>query len=60
MHARAAYRGYGSGYLTLFYLLWVLLDPVKMIVIGLAVADSLVDFRSRWQQKPDRKDSDNE
>ncbi len=60
VHARAAYRGYGAAYLTLFYLLWVLLDPVKLIVIGLAVADSLVDFRSRWQPKPDREDSDNE
>lgn len=60
VHARAAYRGYGSGYLTLFYLLWVFLDPVKLIVMGLAVADSLVDFRSRWQRKPDQEDSDNE
>ncbi len=60
VHARAAYRGYGTGYLTLFYLLWVFLDPVKLIVIGLAVADSMVDFRSRWQPKPDKEDSDNE
>ncbi len=60
VHARAAYRGYGSGYLTLFYVLWVFLDPVKFVVIGLAVADSLVDFRSRWQPKPKKEDSDNE
>ncbi len=60
VHARAAYRGYGFGYLTLFYLLWVFLDPVKLIVIGLAVADSLVDFRSRWQPKSRDEDSDNE
>lgn len=60
VHARAAYRGYGAGYLTLFYLLWMFLDPVKLIVIGLAVADSMVDFRSRWQPKPDKDDSDNE
>jgi hypothetical protein len=60
VHARAAYRGYGAGYLTLFYLLWMFLDPVKLIVIGLAVADSMVDFRGRWQPKPDKDDSDNE
>ncbi len=60
VHARAAYRGFGTGYLTVFYLLWVLLDPVKWIVMGLAVADSLVDFRSRWQRRPDQQDSDNE
>jgi hypothetical protein len=59
VHARAAYRGYGGGYLVLFYLLWVLLDPVKLIVIGIAVADSWVDFRSRWKSGPRDKDLDN-
>ena len=57
VHARAAYRGQGLGYLVLFYLLWVMLDPVKLIVIGFAVADSWIDFRSRW--RPDDKDLDN-
>ena len=60
VHARVAYRGRGSGYLALFYLLWILLDAVKVIVIGLAVADSWIDFRSRWQKPPNDKDSDNE
>ncbi|MEP5764706.1 MAG: hypothetical protein ABJ308_08930 [Halieaceae bacterium] len=63
IHARAVHRGQGAGYLTLFYLLWILLDPVKLIVIGVALADSWIDFRSRWPQRPDRiedKDSDNE
>lgn len=57
VHARVAHRGQGSGYLTLFYLLWLLLDPVKLFVIGLAVADSWIDFRSRWRS--DDKDLDN-
>jgi hypothetical protein len=52
VHARAAHRGQGSGYLALFYLLWILLDPVKLIVMGIAVADSWIDFRSRWQKGP--------
>jgi hypothetical protein len=60
VHARAAHRGYGTGYLTLFYLLWIFLDAVKLIVIGLAVADSWIDFRSRWRQQPQDEDSDNE
>ncbi|MEM0954576.1 MAG: hypothetical protein AAGI24_10595 [Pseudomonadota bacterium] len=76
MHARVAYRGQGSAYLTLFYLLWVTLDAVKVIVIGLAIADSWFDFRQRWrrskglsqdnlQDNPqdksqDKSDSDNE
>ena len=60
VHARAAYRGQGAAYLTLFYVLWILLDPVKMIVLGLAVADSWFDFRSRWRPRPKQPDSDNE
>ena len=59
VHARAAYRGQGVVYLTLFYLLWIFLDPVKLIVLGLAVADSWFDFRSRWQPRPGNSDSDN-
>ena len=60
VHARAAYRGYGGAYLALFYLLWVLLDPVKLIVIGVAVADSWVDFRSSWKPRSQDKNLDNE
>ena len=59
VHARAAFRGQGSGYLTLFYLLWIFLDPVKLIVLGLAILDSWFDFRSRWR-RPGETDSDNE
>ena len=52
IHARAARRGQGAAWLTVFYLLWLVLDPVKLIVIGVAVADSWLDFRSRWTQLP--------
>lgn len=52
IHARAAHRKLGTAWLTVFYLLWVLLDPVKLIVIGVAIADSWINFRSRWQQLP--------
>jgi hypothetical protein len=59
VHARAAHRKLGTGWLTVFYVLWAVLDPVKLIVIGVAVADSWIDFRSRWQQLPiENEDTD--
>ncbi len=58
VHARAARRKLGAGWLTIFYILWAVLDPVKLIVIGVAVADSWIDFRSRWQQLSVKDDED--
>jgi hypothetical protein len=58
IHARAAHRKLGTSWLTVFYLLWLVIDPVKLIVIGVAVADSWIDFRSRWRQLPVKKDED--
>jgi hypothetical protein len=61
IHARAAHRKLGTSWLTVFYVLWLVIEPVKVIVIGIAVADSWIDFRSRWQQPPvkdEDKDSD--
>jgi hypothetical protein len=48
VHARAAHRKLGLGWLTVFYVLWLLFDPVKLVVVGVAIADSWIDFRSRW------------
>ncbi len=59
IHARAARRGLGFGWLSLFYVLWLVLDPVKLIVIGVAVADSFIDFRGRWR-KADHDQNDEE
>ena len=53
MHARAAAKGQGSGYLAVFYTAWVLFDPVKLFVMGFAIADSWIDFRSRWVKASD-------
>lgn len=50
VHARVHHKGQGSGWLLGFYVAWVLLDPVKLIVVGAAVADSWIDFRKRWTQ----------
>jgi hypothetical protein len=51
VHARAAARGQGSGWLTGFYLAWLLIDPVKLIVVFVAIADSWLNFRQRWAGK---------
>lgn len=58
VHARAALRGQGSGWLTGFYLMWLVFDPMKLIVVFVAIADSWLQFRRRWAQKLDKRGSD--
>lgn len=58
VHARAALRGQGSGWLTGFYLLWLFFDPVKLIVVFVAIADSWIDFRQRWSRRAGKRDLD--
>ncbi|MEM1156236.1 MAG: hypothetical protein AAGI44_19035 [Pseudomonadota bacterium] len=48
VHAWVAARGRGVGWLVGFYVAWVVIDPVKLAVIFIAVADSWFDFRQRW------------
>ena len=48
VHARAKRRGQGKGWLTGFYLAWLILDPVKLVVVVAAIADSWIGFRQRW------------
>jgi len=52
VHARAAVRGQGAGWLAGFYVVWLLFDPVKLLVIFFAIADSWLDFRQRWAARP--------
>ena len=52
VHARVQHKGQGTGWLIGFYLAWLLLDPVKMMVVCAAIADSWFDFRQRWSGKP--------
>jgi hypothetical protein len=54
VHARAAHRGQGKGWLTGFYLVWLLFDPVKLLVVFVAIADSWVNFRQRWKAERDQ------
>lgn len=60
VHARAALRGQGSGWLTGFYLLWLFFDPVKLIVVFVAIADSWLNFRQRWSRGAGKRDIDND
>jgi len=47
-HARVEARRQGTFAVTMFYLAWVVIDPVKWVVIVAVWADSVLDFRSRW------------
>lgn len=53
VHARVQARGQGIGWLTWFYVVWIVFDPVKLLVVFFAVADSWLDFRQRWAPPPD-------
>ncbi|AQA16869.1 hypothetical protein BST95_00175 [Halioglobus japonicus] len=48
VHARARYRGQGTGWLVAFYAIWIIFDPIKLMVVFVAIADSWFDFRQRW------------
>lgn len=64
VHARAVRRGNGTGWLTVFYLSWLIFDPVKLLVVFFAIADSWLDFRQRWAPGkgvgPDRRDENDD
>lgn len=49
LHARARFRGQGSFWLGTVYLLWTVIDAAKLALVGLVVADALLDFRRRWK-----------
>ena len=51
VHARAKRRGQGTAWLTIFYLAWLILDPVKLVVVAAAIADSWIGFRQRWAKQ---------
>ncbi len=62
VHARVRSRGRGPGWLFAFYAAWLILDPVKLMVVFVAIADSWFDFRRRWGPGPgqdvSRRDDD--
>lgn len=50
VHAWAEQRGKGAGWLGWFYVAWVLFDPLKLLLVGFALADGWMRFRQRWSQ----------
>ena len=38
----------GRGWLTWFYIIWLLFDPVKFLLVLFVIADSWFNFRQRW------------
>jgi hypothetical protein len=55
VHARSAARGQGAGWLGVFYAAWLILDPVKLVVVFFAIADSWFNFRQRWEKRAAKK-----
>jgi hypothetical protein len=39
--------------LTAFYLLWLVFDPVKALLLGFVIADAFIDFRRQWKAESD-------
>ena len=48
VHAYAARTNKGVAWLTLMYVLWIVLDPMKWVWVGCVVVDAFADFRARW------------
>ena len=51
LHARAEMRGWGMGLLAGFYIAWLIFDPVKLLIVLFAIADSWLNFRQRWSRR---------
>ena len=50
-HAYAAQTGKGVTWLTLIYVVWIVLDPAKWVRVVCVVVDALVNFRAKWSTK---------
>jgi hypothetical protein len=48
VHAWVAATRRGNGSLVMFYAMWLFFDPVKGLLLGVVMADALLDFRRRW------------
>ncbi|PIE37250.1 MAG: hypothetical protein CSA53_06725 [Gammaproteobacteria bacterium] len=49
VHAYTRQAGRGGVWLLAFYLLWLLLEPVKLLIVLLALVDSWFDLRQRFK-----------
>ena len=50
-HAYAAKTGTGVTWLTLMYVVWIVLDPAKWLLVACVVIDAFVNFRAKWPAK---------
>ncbi len=64
MHARVEALGQSAGWLTWFYIIWLMFDPVKLLLVLFVIADSWINFRQRWLKAPgkdlDKRDEHDE
>ncbi|WP_439107129.1 hypothetical protein [Congregibacter sp.] len=49
LHARARHRGQSSFWMSGIYVAWLVFDAAKLGLVGLVLADTMMNFRSRWQ-----------
>lgn len=55
LHARARHRGQGSFWLSGVYLAWLVFDAAKLALVGLVLADAVLDLRARWTPRDGEK-----
>ena len=55
IHARVEALGQSTGGLTWFYIIWLLFDPVKFLLVLFVIADSWINFRQRWLKAPGKE-----
>lgn len=53
LHAFAKSKNLAKHWYVLFYIVFILSDPVKMILMILAIADTLIDFRKKLKPQND-------
>jgi hypothetical protein len=57
LHARARHRRQGSFWMSGIYVAWLVFDAAKLGLVGLVLADTVMNFRDRWKdaesQAPD-------
>ncbi|WOJ93150.1 hypothetical protein R0135_15380 [Congregibacter variabilis] len=49
LHARARHRRQGSFWMSGIYVAWLVFDAAKLGLVGLVLADTVMNFRDRWQ-----------
>ncbi|WP_101757887.1 hypothetical protein [Oceanicoccus sp. KOV_DT_Chl] len=55
VHGVAAQRQMNSSWLLFFYISWLLFDPLKGVLVVLAIVDSWIDIRGRLASKQNQK-----